>query len=72
MNEAKDYRSLALEVVALGENLFEMALQGSKGATAEIETSSEEPEVMVEEIRVAADEFFVALRLLLGLPEVEG
>ncbi len=64
-----NYSTLATEVVELGENLFELALQGHTEPSADTTASEQEQAYPVEEIRIAANEFFIALRLLLGLPE---
>jgi hypothetical protein len=51
------------EVLELGEMLFDTAIDTATRQSA----IGEEPEaLLVEEMRAAADEFFVALRLLLG------
>lgn len=53
----------AAEVLELGEMLFDTAIDAAKRQPDQ----GEESEVsLVEEMRVAADEFFIALRLLLG------
>ncbi|MFL5624413.1 MAG: hypothetical protein ACJ788_02335 [Ktedonobacteraceae bacterium] len=55
---------LAAEVIELGESLFEMALEAGTPQLAAGEESAEYP---VEEIQAATAEFFIALRLLLGI-----
>jgi hypothetical protein len=53
----------AAEVLELGEMLFDTAIDTATRRSV----ISEEPEALfVEEMRAAADEFFMALRLLLG------
>ena len=52
-----DSQRLAAEVLELGESLFEAALEVRGEDVSEVE--------VVEEIRAARDEFFVALRMLL-------
>ncbi|GCF09609.1 hypothetical protein [Dictyobacter arantiisoli] len=78
-----NYRTIANEVVELGESLFELALQGQavqhadttiagdveQQAVASEQGLEQEPGYPTEEIRIAADEFFTALRLLLGVPQ---
>jgi hypothetical protein len=54
----------AAEVLELGEMLFDTAIETAARQSA----IGEEPEVLlVEEMRSAADEFFMALRLILGI-----
>ena len=66
----QDYREtrqrLAAEVIELGESLFEMALEAGTHQPAAGEEIVAYP---VEEIQAAAEEFFTALRLLLGVAE---
>ena len=72
---APNYRSIANEVVELGESLFALALQEQVVQQASIvvpegeqqaAASEQEQAYPIEEIRVAADDF-EALRLLLGV-----
>ncbi len=59
------------EVLELGEMLFDTAIDTANRQSA----IDEEPEaLLVEEMRAAADEFFMALRLLLGIEKqsIEG
>lgn len=56
-------RLIAAEVLDLGRSLFDAVIEPGD------EQTSEEDRYTVEEARVAADQFFVALRLLLGLDE---
>jgi hypothetical protein len=54
---------ITAEVLELGEMLFDTAID----AASRPSVMGIEPEaLLVEEMRVAADEFFIALRLLLG------
>ena len=53
----------AAEVLELGEMLFDTAIDA---AAQRPEGESAGDAVFVEEMRAAADEFFTALRLLLG------
>ena len=55
-------QEIAAEVVELGEMLFDTAID----AAAQRPAGEEGDAVFVEEMRAAADEFFTALRLLLG------
>jgi len=55
----EDRQALATEILELGESLFEVALE----VRGEEDKESDE----MEEIRVAKEEFFVALRLLLDV-----
>ncbi len=57
---------LAAEVIELGENLFEMALEVGTHQPTEGEETTAYP---IEEIQAATNEFFTALRLLLGVAE---
>lgn len=52
----------AAEVLELGEMLFDTAIEA---ATREPAEGEEADALLVEELRVAAGEFFMALRLLL-------
>jgi hypothetical protein len=54
----------AAEVLELGEMLFDTAIEA---ATREPAEGEEVDVLLVEELRVAAGEFFTALRLLLGI-----
>jgi hypothetical protein len=53
----------AAEVLELGEMLFDSAIDAASREPAQGE---EADALLVEEMRVAAGEFFLALRLLLG------
>ena len=57
---------LATEVLEHGESLFEMALEAGTHQPAAGEETTVYP---VEEIQMATEEFFTALRLLLGIAE---
>jgi hypothetical protein len=59
-------KRIAAEVIELGEALFETALEAGSYRSAEGQEGEAYP---VEEIRAATDEFFTALRLLLGIEE---
>jgi hypothetical protein len=65
LNEESRQR-MAAEVIELGEALFETALEVGNHHPAEGHEGEAYP---VEEIRAATDEFFTALRLLLGVEE---
>jgi hypothetical protein len=54
----------ATEVLELGEMLFDTAIDAAAGQQAQGERADAS---LVEEMRVAADEFFMALRVLLGV-----
>jgi hypothetical protein len=54
----------AAEVLELGEMLFDTAIDA---ATRQPAKSNDSSASLVEEMRTAADEFFMALRLLLGI-----
>ena len=56
------------EVLELGEALFDAAIDAATGGQPAQETDEPSPEA---EMRAAADEFFTALRLLLGLEQGE-
>ena len=68
-NEAR--QQVVTEVLELGEMLFDTAVDAVMGRPVQDEGADAS---FVEEMRSAADEFFVALRLLLGVEEqgVEG
>ncbi len=55
---------LATEVLELGESLFEIALEAGSHQPEGNEESETYP---IEELWAATDEFFFALRLLLGI-----
>lgn len=55
-------QEIAAEVLELGEMLFDTAIDAAAQRPVENEKADE---ALVEEMRAAADEFFVALRLLL-------
>lgn len=61
----------AAEVLELGEMLFDSAIDA---ATRQQVQGEEVDASLVEEMRAAGDEFFVALRLLLGVEKqsIEG
>lgn len=59
-------RHLAAEIIELGESLFEMALEAGTRQPEESEGTTVYP---IEEIQAATNEFFTALRLLLGVAE---
>ena len=59
-----EQRKLAIEVLELGESLFETALDAGSHRSAE---SQEGEDYTIEDIRATAQEFFTALRLLLGI-----
>ncbi len=52
------------EVLELGEMLFDSAIDA---ASRKPDQGEEADALLVDEMRVAADEFFMALRLLLGV-----
>lgn len=58
-------RRAAAEVLELGETLFDAVLDAA-AARAPAEAGEPFPQA---ELRVAADEFFQTVRVLLGLPE---
>ena len=58
-------RELAAEVLELGQTLFESMLEARLASGP----SENQLAVDLEESRSAADEFFTALRMLLGLDE---
>ncbi len=61
----------ATEVLELGEMLFDSAIEAATQQPAQGEGADAS---FVEEMRAAADEFFVTLRLLLGIEKqsIEG
>ena len=59
---AIDRQHLAAELLELGEMLFDTAIDAAAQRPAGEETSDT---TSIEEMRAAADEFFMALRLLL-------
>jgi hypothetical protein len=61
----------AVEILELGEMLFDTAIDAAMRQSVEGEEADAS---LVEEMRAAGDEFFVALRLLLGVEKqsVEG
>lgn len=61
-------RQIAAEVLELGEALFDAAIDAAAGRQPAQVTDEPYPEA---ELRAAADEFFTALRLLLGLEQGE-
>ncbi len=62
--DRESQQRIAAEVIELGEALFETALEAGDHRRAEGQEGEAYP---VEEIRAATDEFFTALRLLLGV-----
>lgn len=62
LNESN--QTYAAEVLVLGESLFDMALEAESYPPAEGEKSEAYP---IDELRAATQEFFSALRLLLGI-----
>jgi hypothetical protein len=65
MNTSEESRRrLAAEVLELGQSLFEIALEGRSYRPKEGEEVAAYP---IEEIRVAADEFFTALWLMMRI-----
>lgn len=66
IGEIQAEQSLAIEVIELGESLFETALESSRHTSAEGEGDVAYP---LEELRGAANEFFTALRLLLRIEQ---
>lgn len=60
-----DRQRVAAEVLELGAVLFDDVID----AAAQVSPDRDEEPFPEGEIRAAADEFFVALRLLLNLPE---
>jgi hypothetical protein len=73
LENSSDYQRqlVAVEVMELGETLFDTAIEVATRQPAQGEGVDAS---LVEEMRAAADEFFVALRLLLGVEKqlVEG
>ncbi len=69
MHDGRQYA--AAEVLELGEMLFDTAIDAAMRWPVQDEGADAS---FVEEMRLAADEFFVALRLLLGVEKqaVEG
>jgi hypothetical protein len=70
-NKDEIRQQAAAEILELGEMLFDTAIDVASRQT----TQGEEPDAsIIEEMRGAADEFFMALRLLLGteLQSTEG
>jgi hypothetical protein len=61
-----DRRSLSAEVIELGEALFDSLVEV---VTDRSETAHAQIAPPIDELRAASDEFFVALRLLLGLED---
>ena len=55
-------QAIAAEILELGEMLFDTAIDAAAQRPAE---ASAEDTTFLEEMRAAADEFFMALRLLL-------
>ena len=61
----QDRQALATEVLELGEQLFALALEGR--ASQQAGEDDVEQEFPIVEIEAASREFFVALRLLVGI-----
>lgn len=57
---------LAAEMIEIGESLFELALEAGTHQPTEGKETTAYP---IEEIQAATNEFFTALRLLVGLAE---
>ncbi|GCE12486.1 hypothetical protein [Tengunoibacter tsumagoiensis] len=65
--DEQERQALKIEVLELGEQLFALALERGDVAEQGEEAGVEKP--AREEIAAASDEFFGALRLLLGLEQ---
>jgi hypothetical protein len=63
MTNSDEIRQHATEVLELGEMLFDSAIEAATRQPAQGEGADAS---LVEEMRAASDEFFTALRLLLG------
>ena len=63
-NKFQVRQEIAAEVLELGEMLFDTAIE--MGATRSAQEESSEA-ALIEEMRAAADEFFMAVRVLLGI-----
>ena len=70
-NSSKDRarQEIAAEVLELGEMLFDTAIDVAAQQPTESEASDT---TLIEEMRATADEFFTALRLLLGFYQKSG
>jgi hypothetical protein len=67
VDASKDTRQrVAAEVLELGQTLFDAVIEAATVRQPEGNDSTSFP---VDEVRGAADEFFAALRLLLGLEQ---
>lgn len=66
IEQNQQHQGLAAEVLELGESLFEIALEAGSHKPAEGEEGEAFP---TEEFRAATQEFFSALRLLLGIED---
>jgi len=64
--EGLDRRVVAAEVIELGQALFDSLVEAVAARADSADTAELPP---VADIQAAADEFFVALRLLLGLED---
>lgn len=64
VNSANQKQIAAAEVLELGQTLFDAVIEVASGSTVEDALSEPFP---TEDVRAAADEFFRALRVLLGL-----
>jgi hypothetical protein len=62
-------RHAAAEVIELGEMLFDTAIDAAARQPIEGETSNA---ALIEEMQAAANEFFIALRLLLETEQASG
>ena len=63
-SQSTSRQRLAAEVLELGESLFETALEAGNNQSS---ASEEDETYPVDELREATQEFFSALRLLLGI-----
>ncbi len=59
-------KQFASEVLELGQSLFEIALETRDQQTTEVLDGEAYP---IDELQAAANEFFSALRLLMGIEE---
>ena len=65
-DNSKTRQRLAAEVIELGESLFEMAIEAG---VHQPEVYAEMTTYPIKELQEATNEFFTALRLLLGIAE---
>ena len=61
-----DRHAVAAEVIELGQALFDVLVEAAADRPHSADSQTAPP---VEDIQAAADEFFVALRLLFGLED---